>query len=279
MMRGGHREGEPTADAYRRWREHLHAAAEGHEPDETAMWERIEASTNASTNAPAGRASRRRTGVWMVAAAVGTAAATVAGSLAAVSFSSEDKTPVVPLAERSGGGTPATRQPGAGHPSSAGAATGSSGPTPSSRPSSGTPKTSPGTTTGRPPASENEVVTVSPALDPHSSDYWAQNNIVLRAPRPLSRLTVTIRVARTARVTPTGSWLSLPQNDFEVSTRTVGDQVVYQWSLREGRTVPAGTHTLAAQYNRGKGHDARKDSFTVTAAVPDGTGSTLRGHF
>lgn len=285
-MRGRHREdggpedrsteqrGTEERSTEERWRERLHAEAERHEPHEESMWARVEAGTATTVPAP-----RRRIALRMTAAAVGTAAATAAGSLVAVKVAGHDSTPVMPLAQRShGSGGPAeppstTPAPGGSTGHTAGQSRPATAPT-----SSGTPEPTPGSITPRPPDGTG-FVTVSAAIDPHSSAYWAQNNLAMRATRPLSGLTVTIRVDRTQRVEPTGSWLSLPQSDFEISTDAERDTVVYRWRLRAGRTVPAGAYTLAAQYNRAGGHDPRKDLFTVTATAPGGSDSTLKGHF
>lgn len=47
--------------------------------------------------------------------------------------------------------------------------------------------------------------------------------------------------------------------------------LVYLWTLKPGRTVPAGTFTFAGQYNHAEGgRDAGRDDYTVRAGASAG---------
>ncbi|MET9803188.1 hypothetical protein [Streptomyces sp. NPDC006368] len=117
-------------------------------------------------------------------------------------------------------------------------------------------------------------------VDPHSNRFWAQNNLTLRNNRPLTSLTVALRIVRTAGVASTGHWRTLPEADFTVSVRQENGRLVYTWTLRPGRTVPPGRHVFAAQYNHAEGgRDAHGDRYTVTATTRDGREATVRGDF
>ncbi|MFB7309042.1 hypothetical protein [Streptomyces sp. NPDC056192] len=109
------------------------------------------------------------------------------------------------------------------------------------------------------------------AVDPHSNAYWAQSNVTLRTTQPLSSLTVELRIAQTGGVGTTGSWRSLPEQDFTASAQEMGGFLVYRWTLRPGRTVPVGTHMFAGQYNHAEGdRGADGDYFTASAARTTG---------
>ncbi|MFD5804372.1 hypothetical protein [Streptomyces sp. NPDC127020] len=116
------------------------------------------------------------------------------------------------------------------------------------------------------------------AVDPHSNEFWAQSNITLRTSAPLTALTVELRVAQTGSVTSTGAWRSLPEADF---TFTAGERdgfLVYRWTLRPGRTVPAGEWMFAGQYNHERGgRDARGDRYSATATAASGLHSVEGG--
>ncbi|XVV34452.1 hypothetical protein ACQPXT_10275 [Streptomyces sp. CA-100214] len=116
------------------------------------------------------------------------------------------------------------------------------------------------------------------AVDPHSNEFWAQSNITLRTSAPLTALTVELRVAQTGSVTSTGAWRSLPEADF---TFTAGERdgfLVYRWTLRPGRTVPAGEWMFAGQYNHERGgRDARGDRYSATATAASGRHSVEGG--
>lgn len=108
------------------------------------------------------------------------------------------------------------------------------------------------------------------SLNPNSNNYWAQSEVTVRTSRPLSALTVELRIALTGGVERTGSWRSLPERDFAVSAREEDGFLVYRWSLRPGRSVPAGTHTFAGQYNHAEGErDTGRDDYTARARAAD----------
>ncbi|MEU2249700.1 hypothetical protein [Streptomyces sp. NPDC019224] len=117
-------------------------------------------------------------------------------------------------------------------------------------------------------------------VDPHSNPYWAQSNVTLRTTEPLSSLTVELRVAETGGVNSTGSWRSLPEPDFTVSVNESGGYLVYRWTLRPGRSVPAGTHTFAGQYNHAEGdRDATGDYVTAHAVRASGGKAAVGDRF
>ncbi|MEV3988747.1 hypothetical protein AB0J57_07535 [Streptomyces sp. NPDC049837] len=118
-------------------------------------------------------------------------------------------------------------------------------------------------------------------VDPHSNRFWAQSNLTLTAPRPLTTLTVDLRVAQTGGVASTGHWRTLPADDFTVSVREdEAGALHYTWTLKPGRTAPAGRHVFAGQYNHAEGaRAADRDRYTVTATDSGGERTSLRGDF
>ncbi|QNE78090.1 hypothetical protein F0344_28960 [Streptomyces finlayi] len=104
------------------------------------------------------------------------------------------------------------------------------------------------------------------AVNPNSNRYWAQSEVTVRTAEVLSELTVELWIAQTGGVNSTGSWRSLPVEDFTVSARETSGFLVYRWTLKPGRTVPVGTHTFAGQYNHAEGaRDAEGDAYTARA--------------
>ncbi|MFD4262092.1 hypothetical protein ACFWR9_31820 [Streptomyces sp. NPDC058534] len=116
------------------------------------------------------------------------------------------------------------------------------------------------------------------SVGPHSNEFWAQSDVTLRTSAPLTTLTVELRVAQTGSVTSTGAWRSLPEADF---TFTAGERdgfLVYRWTLKRGRTVPAGEWKFAGQYNHERGgRDARGDRYSATATAASGHHSVEGG--
>ncbi|MFG2002857.1 hypothetical protein ACGFNU_27215 [Spirillospora sp. NPDC048911] len=286
---------EPPDESFDRWRELLRAEAERHEPAEADLWARVESAMDDPdapvTDERGPEHRRRRVGLRVGAAVLATAAATVAGSVIAVKLAEPDHTPVAPLAQSDGrlsrppvaGRTgPGGQTSPSGSPSLAPGSTSGATPGASASSSPTTSSTRGGEKSGQKGGGNDDILAVTAAVDPQSSAYWAQHNVTLRVPQNLERLTVTIRIVRTEKVAAAGSWLSLPNDDFESSTQVSGNSLVYRWTLRAGRSVRPGTYTLAAQYNRGADHNPRQDTFTVSATAPAATGDrnqTVTGHF
>ncbi|CAL9413392.1 hypothetical protein [Streptomyces sp. enrichment culture] len=117
------------------------------------------------------------------------------------------------------------------------------------------------------------------AVDPHSNEFWAQSNITLGTSTALTALTVELRVAQTGSVTSTGAWRSLPADDFTFTLDERDGFLVYRWTLKEGRTVPAGEWVFAGQYNHGRGgRDAGGDRYSAAATAASGP-LAVRGGF
>ncbi|WP_349345079.1 hypothetical protein [Streptomyces rapamycinicus] len=117
------------------------------------------------------------------------------------------------------------------------------------------------------------------AINTHSNPYWAQSDITLTIGRPLTSLTVELRVADTGGVRSTGSWSSLPTGDVTTATHVEDGVLVYRWTLRKGATVPAGRYVFAGQYNHAEGdRDTGRDAYAAS-----GNGATgafaVRGDF
>ncbi|MFD3541458.1 hypothetical protein ACFWUQ_18440 [Streptomyces sp. NPDC058662] len=109
-------------------------------------------------------------------------------------------------------------------------------------------------------------------VDPHSTVYWAQSNVTLKTARPLTSLTVELRIAQTGGVRNTGNWRTLPSEDFTVTVQEAGGALVYRWVLKPGRTVPTGQHVFAGQYNHATGvRDAKDDSYRVDTQTAGGS--------
>ncbi|MEU5576576.1 hypothetical protein ABZ791_05210 [Streptomyces huasconensis] len=163
-------------------------------------------------------------------------------------------------------------------------ATGRTAAPPPPRRPSGTPAKPPasrGPESGRPPKSAGppggpksvpaaELLWADGSIDPGSSTYWSQSDITLKARKPLTSLTVELRVALGGKVADTGNWRSLPVEDFDVSVGEHDGFLVYRWTLKAGRTVPVGEHVFAGQYDHGEGkRDAGGDRYAIRAATAD----------
>lgn len=128
---------------------------------------------------------------------------------------------------------------------------------------------------GPPASSPVAGLKVEGVLDPHSSQYWAQENVTLTVDKPLASLVVTVRAGRGNGAIFAGAWLTLPGEDFTVEKITGKTQLVFRWTLKAGRKVRPGSYTFGAQYHRTPGaRNLAADTFSVVAGSV-----TRRGHF
>ncbi|MFJ6609440.1 hypothetical protein ACIQPT_04090 [Streptomyces sp. NPDC091289] len=229
-------------------RRELEEAARSHRPDRARMLARVE---RARDRAAAGaeprstRARRTRPGWPRVAlAAVAATAVCAIGTVAVTSLVREDATgPRV--------------------------STGTLPETPAATP--------PPTGSGRPPLPGQSRTTDGPlwadgSVAPDDNVHWAQSNVTLTTEEPLTALTVELFVARTDGVRTTGRWETRPEADFDLSVHERDGMLVYRWTLGPGRTVPAGTHVFAGQYDHPSGgRDAGADVYRATATAASGT--------
>ncbi|MFF9342425.1 MULTISPECIES: hypothetical protein [unclassified Streptomyces] len=124
------------------------------------------------------------------------------------------------------------------------------------------------------------VARAAGTVDPGSNRWWAQSDLAVTTDGEVTGLTVELRVALTGGIVSTGHWQTRSADDFTVTVVEEPGALVYRWTLKEGRAVPAGPHTFAAQYNHAEGvRDASADAYTVVLTAPGGGRTTLRGGF
>ncbi|MFJ4280035.1 hypothetical protein [Streptomyces massasporeus] len=257
-------------DVHEEVRSRLHEAAGAHEPDRERMLARVER----GMARPAGsghRATRPPVFGWMrVAGATAAVAGVLAvGGYAVASAVKDESAPR--QREVATSPTPAPSPEATSRPPAPPAPV---EPTPSRSPGrreSGPPpsRTPSAPAIERPPAAtEDGPLWSDGSVDPHSNDFWAQSNIVLKTRGQLTALTVRLKVAQTGGVSNAGAWRSLPESDFTLAVAERDGFLVYTWTLKEGRTVPAGEWVFAGQFDHARGgRDAGKDAYSVTATA------------
>ncbi|MFP3986349.1 hypothetical protein U9R90_02375 [Streptomyces sp. E11-3] len=262
-------------------RRRLRDAAHAHQPDRERMLARVERGM-AERRAPRMSEPRTPRASWVrvVSATAAVAGVFALGGYAVASAVRGPETPPQTVATTPGPET--ETEPGAPERSPEPSRT----PDPPTQPPSSTPKPPPASTTGptrsAPTQPEPETETGSKtvpvaellwadgSIDPGSSAYWGQSNLTIKARKPLTALTVELRVAQTGQVADTGNWRSLPAEDFDVTVREQGGALVYRWTLKSGRTVPVGEHVFAGQYNHAEGQrDAGDDTYRIEADTSD----------
>lgn len=246
-------------DLIRRLRE----AADAHQPDRAHMLARVE---RGMARPPGSRHRERTVAPWrrIVLAVVIALGTVTAGSFAVAAIVQ----------------APPPHRPGTGAAVSSPSTT--TAPVPSPHPghpsvsATAGPRTSPPSTG---PSAQDGALSATGSIDPHSNPFWSQSDLILQTARPLTALTVELRVAQTGGVKSTGTWRTLPASDFTVEVRQDSGGLHYRWTLKPGRTVPAGRHEFAAQYDHATGtRAAQGDTYRVDATGPRGA-ATIRGGF
>lgn len=141
---------------------------------------------------------------------------------------------------------------------------------PQPRASATKPSASPSTSPSRHPTTPTSGGPISARADvnAHSTVYWSQNDLTVEVGQPLTALTVELRIAQTGGVQNTGDWQTAPSGDFTVSVAPSDGFLVYRWTLKPGRTIPAAQQLFGAQFNHATGkRDAARDTFHVEAVA------------
>ncbi|MFJ6755383.1 hypothetical protein ACIQNK_10200 [Streptomyces sp. NPDC091273] len=261
----------------------LRTAAEAHQPDRARILARVE---SGMSGAPVRQRESSGARPWPRVALASLAAT---GILAVGGFAvaaivqappARPDIPATPAAPSASSASSASSAPGTPHWTPSAPTTG--GPTAPERSSSTSPSPAASGAAGsaRPGSARVQDGPLSSAgsLDASSNTYWAQSDITLKTTQPLSALTMELRITQTGGVQSTGSWRTLPADDFTVTVQQEGEAVVYCWILKPGRTVPAGQHVFAGQYNHAAGErEAKHDGYRVDANGPRGALSVWGG--
>ncbi|AQW49962.1 hypothetical protein ACIQPP_32720 [Streptomyces violaceusniger] len=248
----------------------LRTAAASHEPDRIRMLARVTAGMAADGRSRGARTGPRRPrATRLVGPVAGLAAAVAATGIAVVATDGAERPQTVrtssePPAPPAGAG--AERRPG--EEPGAGSQSDAERHTPSAYP-----------TAAGPNHLAEPTVRSKGAINAHSNPYWAQSDITLTIGRPLTSLTVELRVADTGDVLSTGSWSSLPTGDVATATRVEDGVLVYRWTLRKGATVRPGRYVFAGQYNHAEGdRDTGRDAYSASGNGASGA-FAVRGDF
>ncbi|MEU8460479.1 hypothetical protein [Streptomyces sp. NPDC029003] len=261
--------------------ERLRAAAEAHQPDRARILARVERGMSGAPGRRPGRTGARPWPRVAFASLTAVGALAVGGFAVAAIVQSPPARPEVsatPAAPSTPSGNP---RPTPSTPSTPSApATGRPATPDRSSPTSPSPSAS-SPAAGAAPAGtrvQDGPLSSSGALSAKSNNFWAQNDITLKSAQPLTALTVELRITQTGAVQNTGNWRTLPAEDFTVTVQNEGAAVVYRWVLKPGRTVPAGQHVFAGQYNHATGvRGADHDGYRVDANGPRGPLSVWGG--
>jgi len=112
-----------------------------------------------------------------------------------------------------------------------------------------------------------------------NSAFFNDEEVRLANTVPLTSLTVTIVIQRTAGVSFSGQFNTVGGTILQSNTSTAST-ITYTFTLASGQTLATGTGWMFAAQASGSGtlHPTSGDTFTVTSST-GGASSTLTGHF
>jgi len=138
----------------------------------------------------------------------------------------------------------------------------------------------PATTPARSATTPAGPLTAAGTVDPHSSQYWAQENLTVTTTRPIRELDVTVAVSGGPAVRSTGAWTTLLPGEVETTVRSVPDGLVYDITLKAGQTLQPTAYMFGFQFNRSStGHEFTLDTYRVSAVTTDGATESASGTF
>jgi hypothetical protein len=241
----------------------LREQADKHEPDLGRIEARVEQliADDHEPAAPA-RHSRRRARLRLIGVPLGVAAAVAAVSVVTVvtfdigaghngHLSSQTATPSIGRSS-----APQTHRPTSQSTSTP------ARPAPRATTTTGSDHSSPTPPTG--------PLTASGTVDPHSTQYWAQENLTVVTTRSTRGLHVSVTVSGGSTVRPAGSWTTFAPADVTTTVNRTDGGLIYDIVLKPGQTLPAGTYRFGIQFHRpATGHDFTKDTYRVSAVTDD----------
>jgi hypothetical protein len=276
---GRHRDTDPDDVTVEYVRSSLRDAAQAHEPDRTAMVNRIASGRSA---VPAEVRPARRS-LLPVGAALGVVSVLVA-SIFAVRLSNDDPSPGIVAAPPAPTST-APPAPGTTPPTGA---TGTTGATGSTGGTGTTGATDPATSTTRPTSTapvrptqtkaKSSFVSTDGIVGPNSVSTWSENQVQLKNTKTLAELTVTITVAMTPGAKKAGQYSNVAGSDIEVTVTEAANALIYTYSLRDGKQLRPGEYLFGAQFTHASGRSRDADWYAVTARTGS-TNADLRGAF
>jgi hypothetical protein len=118
------------------------------------------------------------------------------------------------------------------------------------------------------------------SVDPHSTQYWAQEDLTVTTARPIRALHVVVTVTGGNSVQSTGSWTTILAAEITTTEHRTASSLVYDITLNPGQSLQPGSYAFGLQFNRpAAGHDFTRDAYTVTAitlASNTSTGNTAQ---
>lgn len=114
------------------------------------------------------------------------------------------------------------------------------------------------------------------SVDPHSTEYWAQENLSVTPAGTIRSLRITVTVSGGSAVASTGVWTTLFTTELETTVTRVPGGLVYELTLKPGLSLGPNVYRFGFQFNRtASGHDFTLDTYSVSAVGADG--ETLSG--
>lgn len=129
--------------------------------------------------------------------------------------------------------------------------------------------------TPAPPSTSAGPLTVVAAVDSHSTQFWAQENLTVTTTRVIRDLHVVVSVSGGSTVQSTGWWATIGSADLDTTVKATPGGLEFDIALKPGQTLQPGSYAFGCQFNRpASGHSFASDAYHVTTAATYGASQT-----
>jgi hypothetical protein len=124
------------------------------------------------------------------------------------------------------------------------------------------------------PAAGSSVVSATGAIAPSSNAQWTEEDVFITLAEPVTALQLTIRATPNSGYSHENDYSTHDIKAFDVSVKSDASGLVYIFTLLPGKTIEAGTFTIAAQFAHSSPHDTSSDTFSLNVTTDPAHGST-----
>lgn len=122
--------------------------------------------------------------------------------------------------------------------------------------------------TPTPPSAFTGPLAAVAAVDSHTNQFWAQEDLTVTTTRVIRDLQVVVSVSGGSAVQSTGWWSTILSADLNVTVKATAGGLEFDIALKPGQVLQPGSYAFGCQFDRGvSGHSFASDIYHVTTAT------------
>lgn len=126
------------------------------------------------------------------------------------------------------------------------------------------------------------LVTAVGSLATASNQTWTEEDVNITLAQPVTQFRLIVRLTPSAGLTPDNYWSNHDITAFNVVLNSDTNGLVYTFTLKSGKSLPAGPFIIAVQFAHSRQRDASGDTFSLSATSDQahgGASSSAQGSF